>query len=110
MPRKNTKQLKPPSQASPLGPQLLRDYGSDFDNENLNDEEKTAFLLALWKMMVIIADLGIGLGPAPGKDGENGSEIRPDVRIDVLSLLNLEDTAHETVAPPSTHNDEEQPL
>lgn len=110
MTKKNQHQLKPPSQASPLGPQLLRDYGGDFDNDDLSDEEKIAFLLPLWKMMVIIADLGIGLGPTPAKDGENGSETRPDLRLDVLSLLHLKDTPHETVAPPSTPDDEEQPL
>ena len=93
-------------QTTPLSlkDRLLVEYGEDFDEPDLSEEQKAEFLLAVWKIMAAFVDLGFEVGPDVDKCDENS----PLSRVDVLKLLNLEETAHETVAPRLTHNDEEQ--
>lgn len=100
---------KPPGIERELSAQLLQDYGKDIDHLELSEETQGEFLLALWNIMVIFADLGFGLGPVPEEVGDKPNEKLADLRVDVLSLLDLRDTPHETVAPQSTRDDEAQP-
>ncbi len=100
----DAKATDPPSQAQ----SLLQEYGDDLDRPDLTDAQKEEFLLNLWNIMNIVVDFGFGLGPAPDKPGDKDGENLPDLYIDVLELLGFEDTAHETVAPLSTNEKEEQ--
>ena len=93
--------------ASPSEQELLCEYGDDLSTLKLNDEEAQAFLAALWKIMVIFADLGFDLGPVPAKDEDNAPDNFARLRIDVLSLLDLEEPAPETPASPKNQTKEE---
>ncbi|GFE48330.1 hypothetical protein So717_00830 [Roseobacter cerasinus] len=91
---------------APSETELLEEFGNDLAELSIDAEIQRDYLVTLWNIMVIFADLGFGLGPVCPKDGENQTRKLPDLRVDVLSLLDLKETPHETVAPRSTHNDE----
>ncbi|MDW3182098.1 hypothetical protein [Roseobacter sp.] len=98
--------LKSCGSQAPSEAELLEEFGDDLTELSIDPETQRDYLVTLWNIMVIFADLGFGLGPVYQKNGESQPQKLPDLRVDVLSLLDLKDTPHETVAPRSTHNDE----
>lgn len=79
---------------------LFERYGSDLDDEPLDDDEKRELLCALWRIMQSLVDLGFSVGR--GEKFVPGSDLGMD---DVLSYILLDDTAHETVAPETTNRE-----
>lgn len=104
------KPIPPPETSHPpsLEDSLLTEYGASLEDKGITDAQKKEFLLNLWKIMTVFVDLGLDLGPAPAKDGDKSAQISEGLTHDVLHSLNLKDTAHETVAPLSNPQEEEQ--
>jgi len=90
----------PPS----LEERLLAKYGSHLEGDDLTDAQHKECLLSLWQIMSAFAEYGFSV-----KAGEKFTALSDHGMDDVLQYLILEDTAHETVAPPITPNGEEQP-
>ncbi|WP_299679867.1 hypothetical protein, partial [uncultured Roseobacter sp.] len=74
---------------------------------NRTTQVQEEFLVALWNILVIIADLHIDLGPAPDSSNGKINSNHTHKPLDVVSLLTSEDTAPETVAPRSIDNEKE---
>ncbi|WP_299971503.1 hypothetical protein, partial [uncultured Roseobacter sp.] len=85
-----------------LEDELLEDFGDDPSCAHLDEETARAFLMTFWNIVTIFAELGVHVAPITGEAVDNTSENLSRLRVDVLSLLTEEDTAHETVAPRST--------
>ncbi len=102
------KPLKPPCPNKPIGPQLACDYSDDLEND-ISTEVKEEFLIALWNILVIVADLHIDLGPTPDLSNGKINNKHTHKPLDVVSLLTSEDAAPETVAPRSINDEKEQP-
>lgn len=94
---------------APLEDRLLEEYRDHFDATAFSDLAAKEFLLTLHSIMVAFVDLGFDLEAPRQKTIEDKQKILPDLRVDVLKLLHLEDTTHEKVAPRSPDNEKEQP-
>lgn len=92
----------PPSVLPADGPSLLARYGDLLEGEAMSEAAKQEFLLALWRIMQAFVDLGFSMKPGDKFGPESGVGMD-----DVLQYLIPEDTAHETVAPPSTDSESE---
>ncbi|GFE49970.1 hypothetical protein So717_17230 [Roseobacter cerasinus] len=92
-----------------LEDELLEEFGDDPLCGDLDEEQARAFLMTFWNIVTIFAELGVSVAPINGEAVDNTSKNLRALRVDVLSLLTKEDTAHETVAPRSTQNDEAHP-
>ncbi|WP_299971822.1 hypothetical protein, partial [uncultured Roseobacter sp.] len=82
--------------------ELLEDFGDDPSCAHLDEETARAFLMNFWNIVTIFAELGFRVAPTSAEVVDNAPENLRALRVDVLSLLTEEDTAHETVAPRST--------
>ncbi|SMD04534.1 hypothetical protein [Primorskyibacter flagellatus] len=91
---------EPPS----LEERLLKKYGHYLEGEDLSAAQRKECLLALWQIMYAFAEFGFSL-----KAGEKFTASSDHGMDDVLEYLILEDTAHETVAPPDPEPSKEQP-
>ncbi|WP_300029244.1 hypothetical protein [uncultured Roseobacter sp.] len=92
-----------------LEDELLEEFGNDPSCSDLDKEEASAFLMTFWTIVTIFAELGFRVAPTSAEAVDNAPENLRALRVDVLSYLTEEDTAHETVAPRSTNNDEAHP-
>lgn len=105
---KNSDTTSTPSTAPPTSEsaRLLDTYGTDLGGLDLSEEEQKELLLTLWNIMVSFAEIGILVSSQEVKDSAqetgNSGETPRVASVDVLALLHLDDTAHETVAPKST--------
>lgn len=102
--RREQKDTRTPGPPRALEDRLLEEYGSDLDGDDITDEQKKAFLLALWQIMVAFVDLGFSIKP--------GDKLFPESDIgfdDVLNYICLDDPARETVALPEHQQQKERP-
>lgn len=79
---------------------LFDHYGDDLSDDPLHDDEKKELLLALWRIMQSMVDLGFSVGR--GEKFTRHSDLGMD---DVLNYILLEDTAHETDASDTTQRE-----
>lgn len=83
---------------------LVARYGAHLEDEHLSEGDKEALLVTLWQIMQGFVDLGFSV-----KAGDKFYANADLGMNDVLEYLILEDTAHETVAPPLNKQTKEQP-
>lgn len=82
---------------------LLERYGHHMEEGNLCDDQKKEFLMALWQIMRAFAEVGFSI-----KSGDK-LHVKSDAGFDdVLRYLIPEETAHETLAPKTNAQGEEQ--
>ena len=77
-------------------------YQSYLDGTDMTDEQKQAFIEALWSIVVSFVDLGFGVHPLQevcGQNGENAISDAPSITTDVYSenteIENLNELEHE---------------
>ena len=82
----------------------MEEYGGELEAEEISEEHKREFLLALWQIMVAFVDLGFSV--------KSGDKLFPESDVgfdDVLNYICLEDLPRETVASPDNQQQEERP-
>lgn len=79
---------------------LFERYGADLAGDALDDEAKKELLVALWRIMQGMVDLGFNVGR--GEKFVSGSDLGMD---DVLNYIIVEDTEHETDASPNNNRE-----
>lgn len=69
-------------------------YQAMIDEPGLSDEDKQAFIEALWQIIVAFVDLGFGVHPVQQVCGQVGETARPEPE-DRSDVLECADQAHE---------------